>query len=112
MERAALAVGEPVIRAEAFPRCPTPCDGDCEQACHEVHQPPGKRAHYPDDCIAALVAAVAADAVAGERQRIREGLAALTVPFVRPGRGTGMAHDETIRVIRLGKLNELLEPPS
>lgn len=30
--------------------CPTPCDPDCEAACHEVHKPAGKREHDPDQC--------------------------------------------------------------
>lgn len=44
-------------REAAFPRCPTPCDDDCEQACHEVHEVPSHRDHNPETCVAAIVAA-------------------------------------------------------
>lgn len=30
-------------------QCPTACDPDCDAACHELHQPPRKRDHQPDD---------------------------------------------------------------
>jgi hypothetical protein len=32
------------------PTCPTPCDRDCEQLCHEVHEVEWKRDHRPEDC--------------------------------------------------------------
>lgn len=51
-----------------YPRCPTPCDDECEQPCHEVHLPRHKRDHNPDGCMAAIVAAVVKD----ERERIRQ----------------------------------------
>lgn len=37
------------LAAEARQPCPTPCDPDCDAACHEVHQPPRKRDHQPND---------------------------------------------------------------
>lgn len=30
--------------------CPTPCDVDCGEECHEAHAVPWKRGHHPDDC--------------------------------------------------------------
>lgn len=30
--------------------CPTSCDDDCEQTCHECHQVPVKRTHVLDSC--------------------------------------------------------------
>lgn len=31
-------------------KCPTPCDDDCEAACHEAHLAPRLRDHDPDEC--------------------------------------------------------------
>jgi hypothetical protein len=53
----------------ALPRCPTPCDADCEQACHEVHDVPSHREHNPESCVATVIAAAAT----AERERIRQG---------------------------------------
>lgn len=50
----------------AFPGCPTACDSDCEQACHEVHDVPSRREHYPETCVGTIVAAARAQ----ERERI------------------------------------------
>lgn len=32
------------------PRCPTPCDDDCEAVCHEAHAADFKRCHDPVEC--------------------------------------------------------------
>jgi len=37
-------------RAVVLQRCPTSCDDDCEQPCHEVHQVRYKWTHNPDHC--------------------------------------------------------------
>ena len=50
----------------AIPRCPTPCDKDCEQACHEVHCIPRRRGHNPEACVGTLSDAIRAL----ERERI------------------------------------------
>jgi hypothetical protein len=63
---AGMRIGE-AVAAVALPCCPTPCDADCEQACHEVHDVTYKREHNPETCVGAIVAA----AVAAERERIR-----------------------------------------
>ena len=58
----------PEVAAAEHYRCPTSCDADCEQACHEVHVPKWEREHYPETCAASIAAA----AVAAERERIRQ----------------------------------------
>lgn len=30
--------------------CPTACEPECRDVCHEDHHPPGERGHEPDDC--------------------------------------------------------------
>jgi hypothetical protein len=66
MAQAILEAATPHMAA--LPRCPTPCDADCEQACHEVHDVPSHREHYPESCVATVIAAAAA----AERERIRQ----------------------------------------
>lgn len=69
---AALLAAEPFIRADERKRaacCPTGCDTDCEQVCHEAHQVVFKRDHDPEVCKAAVVGA----AVEAERARILAG---------------------------------------
>ncbi len=61
-----LGAAAPHIRPAAFPRCPAPCDDDCEQPCHEVHLVPWKRGHNPETCVGTIVAA----AVAAEREQL------------------------------------------
>lgn len=34
--------------------CPTPCDTDCAQLCHEIHTVRSRRGHQPRDCPAFL----------------------------------------------------------
>jgi hypothetical protein len=69
------------IRADAFPRCPTPCDDDCEQPCHEVHEVPSHRDHNPETCVATIVTAAqekaVGAAVAAERRRFAAVLKAI-----------------------------------
>ena len=65
----ALFVAAPLIRAgerQRLQACPTGCDPDCEQICHEVHDIPRKRDHDPEQCRARVIAA----AVTAERERI------------------------------------------
>jgi hypothetical protein len=85
------ALGDSTAAPLMAPRCPTPCDGDCEQPCHEVHVPTWKREHNPEACVGTM-----ADAIrAAERARCATVLAHLSpLDFLRahglePGAGTG-----------------------
>jgi hypothetical protein len=55
-----------------FPRCPTPCDPDCEQPCHEVHDVASHREHDPTVCVATLLTAAQVEGAEAERERIRQ----------------------------------------
>ena len=47
----ALANWERELLAEAIPHsCPTACEPNCGEICHEDHVPSGQRGHEPDDC--------------------------------------------------------------
>jgi hypothetical protein len=77
-ERAAV-IAEAVLEAcdaerDRLQACPTPCDPDCEQACHEVHDIPSKRDHDPEECRARIIAEAVAEAIAAEQGRIRKGV--------------------------------------
>lgn len=70
------------VAAASLPRCPTPCDDDCEQACHEVHRIRRRREHYPETCVATLATAAADQGAAAERARIAELLRTLRPEFM------------------------------
>lgn len=55
------AVAEAVAaERERLRTCPTPCDADCEQLCHEVHDIPSHQDHDPEHCRATQLGAARA----------------------------------------------------
>jgi hypothetical protein len=74
--RLMLEAAMPAIREDERDRlqaCPTLCDPDCEQLCHEVHDIPRRRDHDPETCRATEIGA----AVRAERDRIAAGVTAM-----------------------------------
>jgi hypothetical protein len=76
--------------------CPTPCDPDCEAACHQSHEPVHKRWHDPGWSCQETQRAIA-EAVAAERERIAKLADDAEAVYDPDGSGVGVSFADLIR---------------